>query len=124
MRVQTKKDRRTRIRLRQRQRIDGTAERPRLAVTRSLTHISAQVIDDLAGQTLASASSTEPSIKAKFQDGAKGGNKGGAVVIGTIVAERALKEGVKKVVYDRGGFLYHGRVRSVAEAAREAGLEF
>ena len=124
MRVQTKKDRRTRIRLRQRQRIDGTAERPRLAVTRSLTHISAQVIDDLAGQTLASASSTEPSIKAKFQDGAKGGNKGGAVVIGTIVAERALKEGVKKVVFDRGGFLYHGRVRSVAEAAREAGLDF
>ena len=124
MRVQTKKDRRTRIRLRQRQRIDGTAERPRLAVTRSLTHISAQVIDDLAGQTLASASSTAPSIKAKFQDGAKGGNKGGAVVIGTIVAERALKEGVKKVVFDRGGFLYHGRVRSVAEAAREAGLEF
>ena len=124
MRVQTKKDRRARIRLRQRQRIDGTAERPRLAVTRSLTHISAQVIDDLAGQTLASASSTEPSIKAKFQDGAKGGNKGGAVVIGTIVAERALKEGVKKVVFDRGGFLYHGRVRSVAEAAREAGLEF
>tara|TARA_B100001123_G_C15291092_1_gene1017466 strand:+ start:1632 stop:2006 length:375 start_codon:yes stop_codon:yes gene_type:complete len=124
MRVQTKKDRRTRIRLRQRQRIDGTAERPRLAVTRSLTHISAQVIDDLAGQTLASASSTEPSIKAKFQDGAKAGNKGGALVIGTIVAERALKEGVKKVVFDRGGFLYHGRVRSVAEAAREAGLEF
>ena len=124
MRVQTKKDRRTRIRLRQRQRIDGTADRPRLAVTRSLTHISAQVIDDLAGQTLTSASSTEPSIKAKFQDGAKGGNKGGAVVIGTIVAERALKEGVKKVVFDRGGFLYHGRVRSVAEAAREAGLDF
>jgi large subunit ribosomal protein L18 len=124
MRVQTKKERRTRIRLRQRQRIDGTADRPRLAVTRSLTHISAQVIDDLAGQTLASASSTEPSIKAKFQDGAKGGNKGGAVVIGTIVAERALKEGVKKVVFDRGGFLYHGRVRSVAEAAREAGLDF
>ena len=124
MRVQTKKDRRTRIRLRQRQRIDGTADRPRLAVTRSLTHISAQVIDDLAGQTLASASSTEPSIKAKFQDGAKGGNKGGALVIGTIVAERALKEGVKKVVFDRGGFLYHGRVRSVAEAAREAGLDF
>ena len=124
MRVQTKKDRRTRIRLRQRQRIDGTAERPRLAGTRSQTHISAQVIDDLAGQTLASASSTEPSIKAKFQDGAKGGNKGGALVIGTIVAERALKEGVKKVVFDRGGFLYHGRVRSVAEAAREAGMEF
>jgi len=110
--------------LRQRQRINGTAERPRLAVTRSLTHISAQVIDDLTGQTLASASSTEASIKTKFQNGAKGGNKGGAVVIGTILAERALKEGVKKVVFDRGGFLYHGRVRSMAEAAREAGLDF
>ena len=124
MKVQTNKDRRTRIRLRQRQRISGTADRPRLAVTRSLTHISAQVIDDLTGQTLASASSTEASIKAKFQNGAKGGNKDGAVVIGTIVAERALKEGVKQVVFDRGGFLYHGRVRSVAEAAREAGLDF
>ena len=124
MRVQTKKDRRTRIRLRKRQSISGTAERPRLAVTRSLTHISAQVIDDLAGQTLASASSKEASIKGKFEEGAKVGNKGGAVVIGTIVAERALKEGVKKVVFDRGGFLYHGRVRSVAEAAREAGLDF
>ena len=124
MRVKTKKDRRTRIRLRQRQRISGTAERPRLAVTRSLTHISAQVIDDLTGQTLASASSTEPSIRAKFENGAQGGNKDGAVLIGTIVAERALKEGVKQVVFDRGGFLYHGRVRSRADAAREAGLEF
>ena len=124
MRVKTKKDRRTRIRLRQRQRISGTAERPRLAVTRSLTHISAQVIDDLTGQTLASASSTEASIRAKFENGAQGGNKGGSVLIGTIVAERALKEGVKQVVFDRGGFLYHGRVRSMADAAREAGLEF
>ena len=124
MRVKTKKDRRTRIRLRQRQRISGTAERPRLAVTRSLTHISAQVIDDLTGQTLASASSTEPSIRAKFENGAQGGNKDGAVLIGTIVAERALKEGVKQVVFDLGGFLYHGRVRSRADAAREAGLEF
>ncbi len=124
MRVKTKKDRRTRIRLRQRQRISGTAERPRLAVTRSLTHISAQVIDDLTGQTLASASSTEASIRAKFENGAQGGNKDGAVLIGTIVAERALKEGVKQVVFDRGGFLYHGRVRSMEDAAREAGLEF
>ena len=124
MRVKTKKDRRTRIRLRQRQRISGTAERPRLAVTRSLTHISAQVIDDLTGQTLASASSTEASIRAKFENGAQGGNKDGAVLIGTIVAERALKEGVKQVVFERGGFLYHGRVRSMADAAREAGLEF
>ena len=124
MRVKTNKDRRTRIRLRQRQRISGTAVRPRLSVTRSLAHISAQVIDDLAGRTLVSASSTEASVKAQFQDGARGGNKAGAVVLGKIVAERALKEGVKQVVFDRGGCLYHGRVRSVAEAAREAGLDF
>jgi len=123
MRVKTKKDRRTRIRLRQRRRIGGTGDRPRLAVTRSLTNISAQVIDDLKGRTIVSASSVEASVRAKFEDGAKGGNKAGAVVIGTVVAERALKEGVKQVVFDRGGFLYHGRVRSVAEAAREAGLK-
>ena len=124
MKVKTKKDRRTRIRLRQRQRVAGTADRPRLAVTRSLAHISAQVIDDMAGRTIDSASSVEASIRGKFEDGARGGNKAGAVVIGTVVAERALKEGVKQVVFDRGGFLYHGRVRSVAEAAREAGLKF
>ncbi len=124
MKVKTKKDRRTRVRLRQRQRIGGTANRPRLAVTRSLTNISAQVIDDLKGRTIVSASSVEANVRAKFEDGAKGGNKAGAVVIGTVVAERALREGVKQVVFDRGGFLYHGRVRSVAEAAREAGLKF
>ena len=124
MRVKTKKDRRTRVRLRQRQRISGTAERPRLAVSRSLAHISVQVIDDRAGRTIASASSTEPVVKARFEDGARGGNKAGARIVGSIVAERALKEGVKRVVFDRGGFLYHGRVRSVADAAREGGLEF
>ena len=124
MKVKTKKDRRTRVRLRQRQRISGTAERPRLAVSRSLVHISVQVIDDRAGRTIASASSTEPVVKARFEDGARGGNKAGARIVGSIVAERALKEGVKRVVFDRGGFLYHGRVRSVADAAREGGLEF
>ncbi len=124
MRVKTKKDRRTRVRLRQRQRISGTPERPRLAVSRSLVHISAQVIDDRAGRTIASASSTEPAVKGRFEEGARGGNRAGARIVGTIVAERALKEGVKRVVFDRGGFLYHGRVRSVAEAAREGGLEF
>ncbi len=124
MRVKTKKDRRTRVRLRQRQRISGTAERPRLAVSRSLVHISVQVIDDRAGRTIASASSTEPVVRARFEDGARGGNKAGARIVGSIVAERALKEGVKRVVFDRGGFLYHGRVRSVADAAREGGLEF
>ena len=124
MKVKTKKDRRTRVRLRQRQRIQGTANRPRLAVSRSLVHISAQVIDDLAGHTLVSASSAEPSIKAMLQDGERGSNLAGARVVGKLVAERLIQHGLKKVVFDRGGFLYHGRVRGVAEAAREAGLEF
>lgn len=124
MKVKTKKDRRTRVRLRQRQRISGTPERPRLAVSRSLAHVSAQVIDDRAGRTIAAASSTEPAVRGRFEDGARGGNKHGARIVGAVVAERALKAGVTRVVFDRGGFLYHGRVRSVAEAAREAGLEF
>jgi len=124
MKVKTKKARRTRIRLRQRQRIHGTATRPRLSVSRSLVHISAQVINDETGCTLAAASSSEAEVKALFDNGARGGNKAGARVIGKAVAERLIKQGVKQVVFDRGGFLYHGRVRSVAEAAREAGLEF
>ena len=124
MRVKTKKDRRTRVRLRQRQRINGTPERPRLAVSRSLAHISAQVIDDRAGRTIAAASSTESAVKGRFEDGARGGNKAGARIVGAVVAERARQQGVTRVVFDRGGFLYHGRVRSVAEAAREGGLEF
>ena len=124
MRVKTKKDRRTRVRLRQRQRVSGTPERPRLAVSRSLAHISAQLIDDRAGRTIAAASSTEQAVKGRFEDGARGGNKAGARIVGAIVAERALQKGVTRVVFDRGGFLYHGRVRSVAEAAREGGLEF
>ena len=124
MRVKTKKDRRTRVRLRQRQRVSGTPERPRLAVSRSLAHISAQLIDDRAGRTIAAASSTEQAVKGRFDDGARGGNKAGARIVGAVVAERALQKGVTRVVFDRGGFLYHGRVRSVAEAAREGGLEF
>ena len=124
MKVKTKKARRTRVRLRQRQRIRGTAERPRLAVSRSLENISAQVIDDQTGRTIAAASSTEPALKALLKNGARGGNTAGARVIGQAVAERLIALGVKQVVFDRGGFLYHGRVRSVAEAAREAGLEF
>ncbi len=124
MKVKTKKARRTRVRLRQRQRIRGTAERPRLAVSRSLANISAQVIDDQIGRTIASASSAEPALKALLQNGARGGNAAGARVIGKAVAERLIALGVKHVVFDRGGFLYHGRVRNVAEAAREAGLEF
>jgi large subunit ribosomal protein L18 len=122
MKVKTKKARRTRVRLRQH--IRGTAERPRLAVFRSLGNISAQVINDELGRTIASAFSTEPAVKALLQNGARSGNTAGARVIGKAVAERLIALGVKQVVFDRGGFLYHGRVRNVAEAAREAGLEF
>jgi large subunit ribosomal protein L18 len=124
MKVKTKKDRRRRISLRQRKKIGGTAERPRLAVFRSLAHISAQVIDDTTGSTVASASSTEPSVKAIFTAGGGGGNVAGAQVVGKLVAERALEKGITSVVFDRGGFLYHGRVRKVADAARDAGLKF
>ena len=124
MKVKTKKDRRRRISLRQRKKFEGTAERPRLAVFRSLAHISAQAIDDTTGTTVAAASSTEPSVKASFTNGAGGANVAGAQVIGKLVAERTLEKGITRVVFDRGGFLYHGRVRKVADAARDAGLKF
>jgi large subunit ribosomal protein L18 len=124
MKIRTKKDRRDRIRLRQRKRIHGTAERPRLAVFRSVGHIYAQVIDDMAGHTLVSASSTEPSLKKVFSDKTRGGNLAGATALGQVVAERLQAKGITKVVFDRGGNLYHGRVRAVADAARKAGLEF
>ena len=124
MRIKTKRDRRHRISLRLRKRIGGTPERPRLAIFRSVSHIYAQVIDDQAGTTLVSASTTEPALKAKLTDGAKGGNLAGAKAIGAAVAERLKAKGISRVVFDRGGFLYHGRVKAVADAAREAGLEF
>ena len=124
MRIKTKEDRRDRIKLRLRKRIAGTPERPRLAVFRSVSHIYAQVIDDAAGTTLVSASTTEPALKGKMTEGAKGGNLAGAKAIGVAVAERLKAKGITKVVFDRNGFLYHGRVRAVAEAARSAGLEF
>jgi large subunit ribosomal protein L18 len=124
MKIKTTKDRRERIRLRQRKRISGTAERPRLAVFRSVTHIYAQVIDDLASHTIAAASSTETALKATFTGTVRGGNKAGAEALGKIIAERLKEKGITQVVFDRGGNLYHGRVRAVAEAARAAGLEF
>ncbi len=124
MQIKTTKDRRERIRLRQRKRITGTAERPRLAVFRSVTHIYAQVIDDLASHTVAAASSTEAALKATFTGTVRGGNKAGAEALGKIIAERLKEKGITRVVFDRGGNLYHGRVRAVAEAARAAGLEF
>lgn len=124
MKIKTKSDRRERIRLRLRKRVTGTAERPRLAVFRSVTHIYAQVIDDLASQTIAAASSTEAALKATFTGDIRGGNKAGAEALGKVIAERLKEKGITRVVFDRGGYLYHGRVRAVADAARAAGLEF
>jgi large subunit ribosomal protein L18 len=124
MKINTTKDRRTRIALRQRKRITGTPERPRLRVFRSVSHIYAQVIDDMSGTTLASAASTEPALKTTFAGSTRGGNVAGAKALGKTIAERLIDKGIKRVVFDRGGFLYHGRIRAVAEAAREAGLEF
>lgn len=97
----------------------GTPDRPRLAVFRSLKHIYAQIIDDARGVTLVAASTLEPEFR-----GRSGGNVAAAREIGRLIAERAKQKGITRVVFDRGGYLYHGRVRSLAEAAREAGLEF
>lgn len=120
MKRMTDKDaRRRRIHTRIRSRVKGSEERPRLAIFRSLKHIYAQIIDDRAGRTIVSASSAEKSSPIKG-----GGNLAGAKEIGKLVAERAQAQGVKQVVFDRGGFLYHGRIKALAEAAREAGLEF
>ena len=124
MKIKTTKDRRTRIGLRQRKRISGTAERPRLRIFRSVSHIYAQVIDDLAGTTVVSAASTEPALKTTYSGATRGGNVEGAKALGRTIAERLIAKGIKRVVFDRGGFLYHGRIKAVAEAAREAGLEF
>jgi len=124
MRIRTKEDRRLRIKLRLRKRISGTPERPRLSVFRSASHIYAQIIDDRAGRTLVAASSLEPAVKAALGNGARGSNIGGAAIVGRTIAERAKEKGITRVVFDRNGFLYHGRVKAVAEAARQAGLEF
>src|SRR5918992_3677978 len=122
MKIKTKDDRRHRIQLRQRKRIAGTGERPRLTVFRSVSHIYAQVIDDSNGQTLVSASTVEPSVKAGFAKQVGGGNVKGAEAVGRTIAERSIEKGIKRVVFDRSGFLYHGRIRAVADAARKAGV--
>ncbi len=101
--------------------VNGSAERPRLAVFRSLQHIYAQVIDDNEQHTLVAASSLEPELKSKLKTG---GNIAAAVEVGKLVAERAKAKGIETVVFDRGGNLYHGRVQALADAAREAGLTF
>jgi large subunit ribosomal protein L18 len=133
----SKNDVRVRVHSRIRQRVRGTGERPRLAVFRSLSHIYAQVIDDRKGHTLAAASSGEKASGGKKSDEKKsekasgekgktpnGGNVAGAEQVGKLIAERAKSQGVTKVVFDRGGYLYHGRVKALADAARKAGLEF
>jgi large subunit ribosomal protein L18 len=114
----SRKEIRDRIHKRIRSRVAGSPERPRLAVFRSVNHIYAQVIDDQQGHTLVAAASTEKDLRGK------GGNVEGAKMIGKAVAERAKDKGITKVVFDRGGYLYHGRVKALADAAREAGLEF
>ena len=123
MRIKTKEDRRDRIKYRIRKRMTGTAQKPRLSVFRSVAHIYVQVIDDLSGQTIAAASTVDPALKGKMAKGVAGGNIKGAELIGTTIAERLKEKGITRVVFDRNGFLYHGRVRAVAEAARTAGLE-
>ena len=124
MRIKTREDRRQRIKFRIRKRVAGDQERPRLTVYRSLSHIYVQVVDDMTGRTIASASTVEPTVKGAMKKTERGGNIAGAKTIGKTIAERLIEKGVKRVVFDRNGFLYHGRVKAVADAAREAGLEF
>jgi large subunit ribosomal protein L18 len=116
----TKNEKRGHVHDRIRKKMQGSAERPRLNVYRSINHIYVQVIDDLHGKTLVSASTAE----GKKEDRKSGGNVASAKAIGKAIAERAKAKGVTKVVFDRGGYLYHGRVKALAEAAREAGLQF
>ncbi len=119
------KESRTKVRLnkhrRIRNRFSGTAERPRLAVFRSNNHMYAQIIDDTVGHTLVSASTLQKEVKAELE---KTNNVDAAAHLGTVIAKRALEKGIKNVVFDRGGFIYQGKIKALAEAAREAGLEF
>jgi large subunit ribosomal protein L18 len=117
----SRQDVRRKKHLKIRNRFSGTAERPRLAVYRSNNHIYAQVIDDVAGNTLVAASTVETEIKAKLK---KTDNVEAATYLGKIIGERAMKKGITTVVYDRGGFIYQGKVAALADAAREAGLKF
>ncbi len=118
-RTSTRNIARAKRHLRLRRHISGTAERPRLNVYRSLSNIYAQVIDDVAGNTLVAASSLDKELNLAY-----GGNKDAAAAVGKLVAERALAKGIETVVFDRGGYIYHGRVAALAEGAREAGLKF
>jgi len=117
-RAETRKIRQKRVR----RKIRGTPKSPRLCVYRSLRHIYAQIIDDVSGRTLVAASSLSPEIRDQVKG--KSGNKEGAAIVGNLIAKKAIDKGIKKVVFDRNGFLYHGRVKALAEAAREGGLIF
>ncbi|HYP27922.1 MAG TPA: 50S ribosomal protein L18 [Blastocatellia bacterium] len=119
MAKKSSRDIREAVHRRIRKSLSGSTERPRLAVFRSVNHIYAQLIDDTNGATIASASTTEKDLR-----GQSGGNISAARQVGRLIAERAKEKGVTRVVFDRGGYIYHGRVRNLAEAAREAGLEF
>ena len=124
MKIKTREDRRNRIKLRIRQRTAGAPGRPRLTVFRSLSHLYVQVVDDQNGRTLVAASTVDPAVKGALPKGATGGNIAGARAVGKAIAERAAAKGITRVVFDRNGFLYHGRIKAVADAARQAGLEF
>ena len=119
MKVRTREQARQRIKYRIRRKLSGTAERPRLCVYRSLKHIYAQVVDDATGRTLVSASSLEKDFSGKV-----GQNQQAATEIGKLIAQRSKEKGIEQVVFDRNGFRYHGRVKTVADAAREGGLKF
>ena len=121
MSVKSKEDIRERIHARIRKRLSGTPQRPRLAVFRSQGHIYAQVVDDLAGQTLCAAGSLDKELRATLK---RGSDVAAAKAVGNLVARRALDKGITDVVFDRGGFKYHGRIKALADAAREGGLKF
>ena len=118
---QSKSELRVKKHERLRNRLSGTAERPRLAVFRSNNHMYAQIIDDTVGNTLVSASTAEKAVKAEIE---KTNNVEAATYVGTLVAKRAIEKGINTVVFDRGGFLYQGKIQALADAAREAGLQF
>jgi len=122
MGVVSRTERRLRRKKRVRKKVKGNPEKPRLCVFRSTQHIYAQIIDDSEGRTLAEASSLSDDLRARI--GKDGGNKKGAAVVGSAIGKLALSKGIRKVAFDRNGFLYHGRVKALSDAAREGGLEF
>ena len=121
VRKESRQEIRVKKHMRIRNRFSGTAQRPRLAVFRSNNHMYAQIIDDTVGNTLVSASTLEKEVKAELE---KTNNVDAAAYLGTVIAKRAIEKGIKEVVFDRGGFIYQGKIAALADAAREAGLEF